>query len=114
MRASGFEEFVLCGCQAHLTAVPVIQVNLVVQSKVFAEFPATTLLLTPRSRIVRQISIGVVVKEARHDLASCGQYSKKTAFTDTFIDVTVPACGRQQQNRSFQLDVKKRGWRDEF
>jgi hypothetical protein len=56
----------LRGCQAHFTASPLINIIFVMQFKIFAKLPSSTLLLASCSTVVRQISVGVVVEETRH------------------------------------------------
>jgi hypothetical protein len=46
-----------------------------VQTEILAKLPTTSLLLSTRTRIVRQVRVGIVVKKARHGarwLFGCG------------------------------------------
>lgn len=52
--------------QPHGTGTPLVQMLLVVEFEVLPELPSTTLLLPSSGGIMRQISVGVVVEEARH------------------------------------------------
>lgn len=58
----------LGGGEAHGTRPPFVKVLVVVELEVFSELPPSPLLLPTRRRVVRQVCVGVIVKEARHGL----------------------------------------------
>jgi hypothetical protein len=53
-------------CQSHGPLAPIFNVLVIVQFKVFTKLPTATLLFASRGTVVRQVGIGIIVKEARH------------------------------------------------
>jgi hypothetical protein len=70
----------LCRSETHGTLTPVFHIAFVMKFKVLTEFPSSSLLLTTRGTVVRQVGIRIIVKKSWHDGDVVGSSSLRLCY----------------------------------